>query len=80
MIRFRRYKMKKFEDLQKFEAEEINGGGVASLAAGALAGAMIGSIVSLPYAAYKSDIRVVGKGAIAGGSVGAFIGAGCPLP
>lgn len=72
--------MNSFEDLKEFEIEEISGGGFASLTAGALAGGLIGAIVSLPYAAYKGEGRVVGKAAIAGASVGAFVGAGCPLP
>lgn len=69
-----------FEDLKEFETEEISGGGLASLVAGTLAGGLIGTFVSLPYAAYKGDIRIVGKAAIVGSSAGAYIGAGCPLP
>ena len=51
-----------------------------SLVAGTLAGAIIGSMISLPYAAYKNDANIVAKAAIAGGSIGAYVGAGCPLP
>ena len=72
--------MEKFEVLSKNEVEEVNGGGVASLVAGTLAGAIIGSMISLPYAAYKNDANIVAKAAIAGGSIGAYVGAGCPLP
>lgn len=72
--------MNTFEDLKKFEIDEIYGGGIASLAAGTLAGGLIGTFVSLPYATYKGDIRIIGKAAIIGSSAGAYIGAGCPLP
>lgn len=72
--------MNTFEDLKVLETEGISGGGLASLAAGTLAGGLIGTFVSLPYAAYRGDVRIVGKAAIIGGSAGAYIGAGCPLP
>ena len=62
------------------ELSEFDGGGVASMAAGAIAGAMIGTIISLPAAAVTGDTSLVGKAAIAGGSIGAYVGAGCPLP
>lgn len=72
--------MDKFEELKENECVEIDGGGFASLFAGGLAGGMIGAIVSLPYAAYKGNGKIVAKAAIAGASAGAYIGAGCPLP
>ena len=62
------------------ELSEFDGGGVASMAAGAIAGAMIGTIISLPAAAVTGDTSSVGKAEIAGGSIGAYVGAGCPLP
>ena len=66
--------------LNEYESEEVNGGGPIEMAAGAVAGGMVGAIVSLPYAAVKDDPSAVGRGAILGASVGAFIGAGCPMP
>ena len=72
--------MKNFEYMTREEMEVVEGGGVASLFAGALAGAMIGSMVALPYAAYEGDITIVGKTAIMGASIGSYVGAGCPLP
>jgi len=72
--------MKNFEYMTREEMEVVEGGGVASLCAGALAGAMIGSMLALPYAAYEGDITIVGKTAILGASTFAYIGAACPLP
>lgn len=72
--------MQVFTDLDEYEIQEIDAGGLASCAAGAMAGGLIGAIVSLPYAAYKGSLSTVGHAAIAGASTGAFVGAGCPLP
>lgn len=72
--------MNEFVVLNENEIEELNGGGVASAFAGTLAGALIGTFVSLPYAAYKGDASIIGHAAIMGGSVGMYVGAGCPLP
>lgn len=72
--------MQNFEVLNEREYQELNGGGVVSCVAGAMAGAIIGTMVSLPYAAYKGSASAVGHAAILGASVGAYAGAGCPLP
>ena len=37
-------------------------------------------IIALPYAATTGDASSIAKAAVAGGSTGAFIGAGCPTP
>lgn len=73
--------MEKFNEIFNNEdLDNINGGGFLSMVAGTVAGAMIGSLVTLPYAVYKHDIHVTARSAIAGGSVGGFVGSGCPLP
>lgn len=72
--------MNKFITLKHDEMQDVNGGGFISMVAGALAGAIIGTYVSLPVAVIKNDASIVGKGAILGGSAGAYIGAGCPMP
>lgn len=72
--------MNEFLILNNNEIEELNGGGVASAFAGGLAGALIGTFVSLPVAAYKGDASIIGHAAIAGASAGLYVGAGCPLP
>lgn len=72
--------MNEFVTLKNDEMLDINGGGVVSMAAGALAGAIIGGYVALPVAVVKKDPSIAAKGAILGGSVGAYVGAGCPLP
>ncbi len=58
----------------------VEGGGIVSCVAGGLAFALIGAIVSLPFAAVTGDGAIVGKAATLSGSVGMWVGAGCPLP
>lgn len=72
--------MNEFINLKQDEMQDINGGGLVSMVAGGLAGAIIGVYVTLPVALIKNDASIVAKGAILGGSVGAYVGAGCPLP
>lgn len=72
--------MYRFEEIEKNEMESINGGGLLSCAAGALAGALIGSIVALPGAAISGKPSAVGHGAILGASAGAFVGGYAPAP
>lgn len=72
--------MNEFLILTQDEMHDITGGGVVSLVAGGLAGALIGFYVSIPVAIVSNDPSVIAKGAILGGSAGAYIGAGCPLP
>jgi len=62
------------------ELNNIDGGGFLSCAAGGVAFAMIGAIVSLPVAAVTGDASVIGHTAILAGSVGMYVGAGCPFP
>lgn len=62
------------------ELTAVDGGGVISCVAGGVAFAMIGAIVSLPIAVATGDASVVGHTAILAGSVGMWVGAGCPLP
>ncbi len=67
-------------ELSVAELSIIDGGGLISSVAGGLAFAMIGAIVSLPVAAVTRDASVVGHTAILAGSVGLYVGAGCPFP
>lgn len=62
------------------ELSIIDGGGLIACVAGGLAFAMIGTIVSLPVAAVTGDASIVGHTAILAGSVGLYVGAGCPFP
>lgn len=72
--------MSKLVSLTENELNNYYGGGAISAAAGALAGGMIGTFASLPYAAATGDASSIGKAAITGACIGGYVGAGCPLP
>ena len=72
--------MEGFGVLDMDECVEIDAGGVASAVAGAMAGAIIGTFVMLVPAAVSQDPSMVGHGALLGASIGAWVGAGSPLP
>ena len=73
--------MEGFVVLDMDECVEINAGiGPASVVAGAMAGAIIGTFVMLVPAAVSQDPSMVGHGALLGASIGAWVGAGSPLP
>ena len=72
--------MQNFEGISTYELDDINGGGLLTCAAGAIAGGLIGINVSLPYAVITGNTSAIGRATILGASVGAFVGGFTPLP
>ncbi len=73
--------MEGFVVLDMDECVEINAGiGPASVVAGAMAGAIIGTFATFVPAVVAKDPSIVGHGALLGAAIGAFIGAESPLP
>ena len=67
-------------ELSVNELIAVEGDGIISCLAGGVAFALIGTFVSAPVALAVGDASIVGKVATAAGSVGLYVGAGCPLP
>lgn len=59
---------------------EVEGGGFLAMVAGGLAFGLLGSILSLPVAAFAGDGSIVAETAMTSGSIGMWIGAGMPMP
>ncbi|MBP3593771.1 MAG: hypothetical protein J6J44_04530 [Lachnospiraceae bacterium] len=67
-------------ELSVNELVVVEGGGIISCLAGGVAFALIGTVVSAPVALAVGDASIVGKTATFAGSIGLYVGAGCPFP